>query len=976
MKQDKISTQILDWYGHLDDVQKKEALVLFALIFIDTFMVFTLLFGALRCSFKLTQQTGSYLAEGLKLYKTSLLLTVGTLGIISQARRTISFKNEIERFDARGIGYSKNATYGSARDMDDHDAEDVFDLSVKKGESEKAINTIWGYLYSRKYHEKRIVQEKTTTNQARHTLIIGGSGCGKSFSYFRPEIVNVIKRGESFVVSDTKGELYTTTAQFARDNGYDVNVLNFKDYLHSDCWNCFEQITNHDTERFDSAQCDMFVDTFFTNTNDSKTAKGDPFFIGNAKFLFKASIGYIAYSREKVVIDNLQALFKKLSAGLVAIDGKPVNEVLDYFDVTNTRNSIKKMKEYCRKAGVQNNYSIEDVNEYIKKMEECAPPFSFSDVFNFILYITDNVMTKEALQLYDSQGRMPTFFDDLPENHYARMSWNSFFDSKKNDEVRSAKVNMMQRLNGIFDENSRRLLSNQGIDISSVRKHKSAIYVVFSPDNETCRPFLSLFFTMLINNLSVEWSKYENYEKIDPNFKNTLLPYNVILDEAFNLGQIGGSDDWVNKKLALMRSYKVKFSFCFQTAGQITEMFGGEAGKAQFFGNCPYKLFLGISSGDKETTRDLSLMCGDATVQTESHQEMEKKFSISVASVTGEQFNMGVGKRPVMTPDEIAHISAEKYDDNSKFPDKAIVFMGGNYPLVVQKFGYIDLKEYQEGKLDNCTIELDYKPLDERDDISLIEDSITSGQYIPLNVIPTPTVKTDETENNGEENKNEAKKSSVQSETKYSMYRKRANKYINQLRPVVQSAENKTVIKQIQAEYKEDGTAEYKEAELPSKKPVKKKRKKAKSNKITESMPFDEFENRISQPNKEVPASKQKKKDNSVKPVQKAKEVQKDKEVHEPKKATEEKVVVKTEVFIDPNRPVDDDFEIPEDEIPENKNAIEEQEAEKEEYVSGYDEDYDEYSDDEDFDSDDEDDLGNSLFYEYEAQNQKNSMHM
>mgnify|MGYP004588702525 FL=1 len=334
---------------------------------------------------------------------------------------------------------------------------------------------------------------------------------------------------------------------------------------------------------------------------------------------------------------------------------------------------------------------------------------------------------------------------------------------------------------------------------------------------------------------------------------------------------------------------------------------------------------------------------------------------------------MGVGKRPVMTPDEIAHISAEKYDDNSKFPDKAIVFMGGNYPLVVQKFGYIDLKEYQEGKLDNCTIELDYKPLDERDDISLIEDSITSGQYIPLTVIPTPTVKTDKTENKDENNNNEESKSSSQKETKYSMYRKRADKYIEQIHPVAQAEVKKVINKQIQAEYKEDGTAEYKEAELPSKKRVKQKRPKKKKSKCSANMQFDEIDETPSAKNSVI---KPEKKENPVKPDQKAKEVQKDKEVHEPKKATEEKVVVKTEVFIDPNRPVDDDFEIPEDEVPEKETSIEEQEAEKEEYVSGYDEDYDEYSDDEDFDSDDEDELGNSLFYEYEAQDKKNSMHM
>lgn len=39
------------------------------------------------------------------------------------------------------------------------------------------------------------------------------------------------------IISDCKGEIYRATATTLRNEGYKVRLINFRDYLHSECWN-------------------------------------------------------------------------------------------------------------------------------------------------------------------------------------------------------------------------------------------------------------------------------------------------------------------------------------------------------------------------------------------------------------------------------------------------------------------------------------------------------------------------------------------------------------------------------------------------------------------------------------------------------------------------------------------------------------------------------------------------------------------
>ena len=70
-----------------------------------------------------------------------------------------------------------------------------------------------------------------------HTLIIGSTGSGKTICEIMPLIFNLGYAGESMVINDVKGELFSHTSDFLKRQGYEIKVINLRDALASDGWN-------------------------------------------------------------------------------------------------------------------------------------------------------------------------------------------------------------------------------------------------------------------------------------------------------------------------------------------------------------------------------------------------------------------------------------------------------------------------------------------------------------------------------------------------------------------------------------------------------------------------------------------------------------------------------------------------------------------------------------------------------------------
>lgn len=70
-----------------------------------------------------------------------------------------------------------------------------------------------------------------------HTLIIGSTGSGKTICEIMPLIFNLGYSEESMIINDVKGELYSNTSSFLKEQGYKINVVNLRNALSSDGWN-------------------------------------------------------------------------------------------------------------------------------------------------------------------------------------------------------------------------------------------------------------------------------------------------------------------------------------------------------------------------------------------------------------------------------------------------------------------------------------------------------------------------------------------------------------------------------------------------------------------------------------------------------------------------------------------------------------------------------------------------------------------
>ena len=68
-------------------------------------------------------------------------------------------------------------------------------------------------------------------------MIIGTTGSGKTRRLVLPLIKILAKKGESIIVTDPKGELYDHNANFLRDKGYNVIVLNLRNPQQGNAWN-------------------------------------------------------------------------------------------------------------------------------------------------------------------------------------------------------------------------------------------------------------------------------------------------------------------------------------------------------------------------------------------------------------------------------------------------------------------------------------------------------------------------------------------------------------------------------------------------------------------------------------------------------------------------------------------------------------------------------------------------------------------
>ena len=132
------------------------------------------------------------------------------------------------------------------------DKESGFGISI--GEKEKAGYNRWATAKEMKKQLQRVdIKDKNydvagfpiindgreiwLDNGESHNLVIGSTGSGKTQDVVFPLVKTLIKKGESMIITDPKGEIYAQTAGMLKDRGYKIVVLNFRDPQKGNTWN-------------------------------------------------------------------------------------------------------------------------------------------------------------------------------------------------------------------------------------------------------------------------------------------------------------------------------------------------------------------------------------------------------------------------------------------------------------------------------------------------------------------------------------------------------------------------------------------------------------------------------------------------------------------------------------------------------------------------------------------------------------------
>lgn len=156
--------------------------------------------------------------------------------------------------EERNLYYSDKGTYGTSGWMSEDEKSEVFNRYHSPANTNEII-------LGREMDSDDILTIPSDARMNKHIAIYGASGTGKSRAFARPYMLQGIKRGESFIVTDPKGELFESMGPYFRKNGYDVKVLNLVNLEHSDSWNCLTEIEGSDL------RAQIFADVIIQNTS-------------------------------------------------------------------------------------------------------------------------------------------------------------------------------------------------------------------------------------------------------------------------------------------------------------------------------------------------------------------------------------------------------------------------------------------------------------------------------------------------------------------------------------------------------------------------------------------------------------------------------------------------------------------------------------------------------------------------------------
>lgn len=220
----------------------------------------------------------------IKLFLVTLTLNV----IINSVILYVRINMDTTMYDKdRNFEISKKGTMGTGGFM--QTADKTKSLIMDE------IENIEGAILGKDPDTNLVCSPKPSLYINNHKVVCGGSGSRKTTTQVLNELFQVIKRGESFIVTDPKGEIYEMLSVLAEQEGYITKVMNLVNLENSDGIDfvkaCFDKNGNQDKE---IRAVQTLAKVIMANTAENITGG---FWDDNQRGLLTAAILYVMYDK-------------------------------------------------------------------------------------------------------------------------------------------------------------------------------------------------------------------------------------------------------------------------------------------------------------------------------------------------------------------------------------------------------------------------------------------------------------------------------------------------------------------------------------------------------------------------------------------------------------------------------------------------------------------------------------------------------
>lgn len=501
-------------------------------------------------------------------------LMVVAIGIYILYKYTV-FGN---RFHRRGV------EHGSARWGDEAEVKEVKStekpkfLPMKKdGRFLCETNENGEQVFSGYYQDNNIIFSKDVwLNLDTHThrlnlnsLIIGGSGAGKTRFFALP---NIMQLNTSYVVTDPKGEILAATGKMLEMAGYKVRVFNTINMEHSNNYNPFDYVYDHNG-KFVEDNVLKLVNVLFSATKgdgekeDFWSQKGKTLLEAIIFLLFEESV-YNAKDKNKNIIES-----------------KRDRTHLNFFSVTE---KMRKLRYPPKGSQVPDGFFLtQNPGENPIAFEERRNKAFLSELDKDFIELEKQNPDALALRLYKEVRNAP------------EETGQSFLSSAN---VKTFIYNL---------DNIKNLTCCDNIHLETIGDEKTALFLIISATDSTYNFMSAMLYTQMFDTLSNR-----------ANFKHKgTLPVHVrcIMDEFPQIGEIPNFE----KVVAFVRSMGMSLNIIVQNLSQLKAKY--EKTWEIIVGNCDTQLFLG--GKEESTLKALSESLGKETIDIKSSNKTKGRQS-------------------------------------------------------------------------------------------------------------------------------------------------------------------------------------------------------------------------------------------------------------------------------------------------------------------------------------------------------------